>query len=263
MVTPRNTKSRTTRAVSRLLRVTLAILSTELLSTCAEAPTESSHPGFGIVAVSPIFPSQLAAGVTLDRVRLAIVRPPETTLLDRTYNFPATDRQLTLSESLLLQARSEQLQITLTFLSGATPLFTGSVTTVVHQGPAGPPVEISLTYVGPGADVASLTLEPRDTVLTFGASLPFRVTAEDSEGLDVPDFYVSWTSSDPSRIPDGAGVLQAGNTRTVVRITATTPTGARDSTTVRVVPPPARIAKTAVDAQTGQVGTRLPVVLEV
>jgi hypothetical protein len=266
MASARITQHRTTRAVFRLLRVTLVVLSTELLSTCAEAPTDAPHPGFGMLAVAPIFPSgQLLAGVALDRVRLVIVRPQGGTLLDRTYDFSATQRQLTLSESLLLQASSEQLQVTLSFLSGATQLFTGSADVVVRQGPAGPPVEISLRYVGPGTQIARLTLEPRDTVLTFGASLPFRVTAVDSEGLDVSQFYVSWTSSDPSQAPDGAGVLKAGNARKVLRITAAipTPTGARDSTTVIVVPPPARIGKTAGDAQTGQVGTRLPQVLEV
>jgi len=251
---------------ARLLSAASVVLAMALLTTCAEPPIAPRRSGRAYLSLAPVFPSSShAAGLTLDNVQLLVVRLPSTTLIDKSYSFPATEDQLPISERLYLNAESEQLQVTLTYLSGTTPLFSGTAMVEVRLGEgADQPIPFSVNWVGPGDEVATISLAPRDTVLTFDASMAFRVTGTDGAGQSVAQFYVSWRSSDPGQRPNGAGILRAGRTRMVLRITASTPGGgARDSTTVMVVPPPTRLVPTAGDDQTAPAGTRLPQALEV
>jgi hypothetical protein len=200
----------------------------------------------------------------LDQVNLVVVRPPAETLLAKSYPFPASATSLPISEEVPLRAQSERLQISLLFLSGTTELFKGDSLVEVQSGaPRGDPIPLRVGYVGPGQEVTTLRLAPRDTVLSFGATLAFRATAFDAQGAPVPDFYLSWQSSDPLWRPDPAGVLAAGNTRGTFRITAVTPRGISDFTSVTVTAPPAQLAKTGGDAQSGPISGRLPLPLEV
>jgi len=249
-----------------LLRTVLLVLATGLLTTCGESPISPARRGLGVLRLAPVFPPSVqAAGLPLDNVQLVVVRPPSTTLLDKTYSFPTDQTQLAISESILLEAESEQLQVTLTCMSGVTPLFRGSELVEVRQGVGtGEPIQVLLSWLGTGDQVATLSLAPRDTVLTYDASMAFRVTAADVQGQNVTQFYVSWRSSDPDQLPNGAGILRAGRSRMVLRITAAAPSGsARDSTTVTIVPPATRLSRTAGDNQTAPVSTRLPQALEV
>jgi len=265
MAIPSARGSRISASQAALTRAVLLALATGLLTTCSESPISPSGPGPGILRLAPVFPAGArVVGLPLDNVRLVVVRPPGSTILDKSYSFPASQTRLAISEVILLQDQSELLEVTLTCLSGVTPLFRGSSVIEVRQGPAtGPGLELPVTFVGPGDDVTTISISPRDTVLTFDATLAFQVTARDAQGQNVAQFYVSWLSTDPGQLPDGDGVLHAGTTRTALQITATTHSGARDSTTVRVVPPPARLLVTAGDDQSAPVGTRLSQPLEV
>ena len=77
------------------------------------------------------------------------VRPsrPSPAVLDKTYNFPAGSSQLNISEQLLLQATSEDFDVTLEYRSGSIVLFSGTSRVTVHQGPPGsdPPAVINVT----------------------------------------------------------------------------------------------------------------------
>ncbi len=251
---------------ARLFRAALVVIAVALLTTCAEPPIAPRRTGRAFLSLAPVFPSSShTAGLTLDNVQLVVVRLPNSTLLDKTYSFPADQTELLISEPIDLDAESELLQVTLTCLTGSTALFSRTAMVELRRGEgAGEPIPFPVVWVGPGNGIATILLAPRDTVLTFGASMAFQVTGTDGQGRAVTQFYVSWQSSDPGQRPNGAGVLRAGRTRMTLRITASTPNSeARDSTTVMIVPPATRLVPTAGDNQTAPVGTRLPQALEV
>ena len=95
----------------------------------------------------------------------------------------------------------------------------------------------------------------------FGAVFDFGATALDSQQAPVAQFYVGWTASAGSI--NGAGQFTAPAVRDTVTITATTPSGISDQTTVIVAAPPATLVKVSGDPQTGLIGTRLPLPLVV
>ena len=76
-------------------------------------------------------------------------------------------------------------------------------------------------------------------------------------------FYTTWSSSSAAVTLDGAGVATAGSGRATVTITAVTPSGARDSTTLTVAPPATQLVKLSGDMQTGLPQSRLPLPLVV
>lgn len=250
----------------RARRCAVLLVASLGLLTCSDGASGPGRPGFAALAVIPLFSASAGlAGLPIDNVRLVVVRPPRDTMLDKGYAFPAGETQLSISESVPLQTSPEVLNLTLQYLSGDVLLFSGSMMAEVHAAPApDEPVAVPVAYVGPGAEIATLAVSPRDTVVSFGAALPLRVTAADSQGRNVTQFYVSWRSSDPDQTPDATGTLRVGSSRMTLRLIARSPpTGASDSTTVRVAAPVAGLVKTGGDNQTGPVNTRLPQPLEV
>ena len=216
------------------------------------------------LAIVPVLPASPARAVlAMNRVRLVVVRPPEETLLDRTYTFPSDASELTIDENVPLVGEVEELEISVTLLSDGTELFSGSTLVEVRAGRDATPVEVPVAYIGPGANIASLAIAPRDTVIPFGGQVSFRASAIDAQQQPVPDFFVSWTSNDPARVPSTTGVLQGGNARATVVVTARAPNGVFSTSTVTVAPPAASIVKVAGDNQSAPVGARLPQLLEV
>src|SRR5205823_4481615 len=135
---------------------------------------------------------------------------------------------------------SEQLDLQLTLLGGTTALFSGSTRATITAGVRDPPpIDITTAYVGPGADVVALTLAPLDTIVRFGEHIAFRVRAEDDLERTVPQFFVFWSSDNPTIAPTAAGTMEAGTARATVRVTARTPNGISAATNVQVVAPPA------------------------
>jgi hypothetical protein len=233
-----------------------------LLGAC----TDSVSPRAAVarLAIVPVLPASPSMAVlAMNRVRLVVVRPPSTTLLDRVYSFPANASELTIDENVPLIGDVESLEVSVTLLSDATTLFSGSTSVEVRAGRDATPVEVPVDYVGPGANIASLVIAPRDTVIPFGGQVSFRASAIDAQQQPVPDFFVTWSSNDPARVPSATGVLQGGNARATVVVTARAPSGAFSTSTVTVAPPAASIVKVAGDNQSAAVGARLPQQLEV
>src|SRR5204863_9467565 len=93
-------------------------------------------------------------------------------------------------------APPETVLVSIVALAGAVPLFQGTAPVEVSAGVVSEPTEIPIaTYVGPGAGVDSIAISPRTPFLYFGDSLRFQVVAFQA-GTPVPDFYVSWSTSD-------------------------------------------------------------------
>ncbi|MEO8636640.1 MAG: hypothetical protein ABI587_15290 [Gemmatimonadales bacterium] len=248
----------------RALVACAALGSALLLVTCTGEPVAPGVPRLGQLSIAPIWPdASRLGGLVLDNIRLTVVRPPADTIARVARTFAPATTQLQLTVPVLLQGASENLQVTLELFAGTTLLFSGTQTIGVGVGGGGSPIQLPVTFTGPGTQVASLTLQPRDTTISAGAQLAFAVTAQDSQQAPVTLFYTTWTSSGSAVTIDGAGVATAGAGRGTVTITAVTPSGARDSTTLTVAPPGTQLVKISGDNQSASVLSPLPLPLVV
>jgi hypothetical protein len=105
--------------------------------TCNENVTAPNRPRPGVLRAVGVLPANsAAAGLVFDNVHLIVIRPsrPSPAVLDKTYNFPAGSSQLNISEQLLLQATSEDFDVTLEYRSGNIVLFSGTSRMTVSPG---------------------------------------------------------------------------------------------------------------------------------
>src|SRR5438132_287412 len=199
-----------------------------------------------------------AVGLTPDTVRLVVTRSPADTLRALTVFFDPDSSQIRLAADVTLRAVVETLTVHLELRGGGFALFAGTRALEVRAGRPGPPQQIAVVYIGPGTNVAALTLAPLDSVLTFGDALRFRVSAKDSGGAPVTAFYVTWRSSDTTVLRvDAAGLARAPQARALVYVRARTPTGIVDSTPVTVIPVPTLLSLVSGAGQRGVVGLAL------
>ncbi|MBL8980166.1 MAG: hypothetical protein JNM53_17270, partial [Gemmatimonadetes bacterium] len=228
-----------------------------LVITCTDNPVGPGRPGLGSLRVAPTFDAFARnAPLTLDNVRVIVVRPPSDTVARVSRSFSVSSSQLTLNIPLQLQAASEDLEVTLELYAGTTLLFSGTRIVRVAQGLTPAPDSVPVAYQGPGATIAAITIGPRDTTVVFGGSFLFGATAVDSQQAPVASFYVGWTAS--AGTIDAAGQFTAPAARDTVTVTATTPSGITDQTTVIVAAAPATLVKVSGDNQSGIIGSVLP-----
>ena len=248
-------------------RDVVALLLSAALATCSDQPAGPARGSLGYLAIRPVLaaPVDVAAfGLTIDSLRVVVIRPVSDTLADTTAFFDPTAATLQLNLAVLLRASVETLLVHLELRAGSVVLFAGSDFAAVKAGVAPDTMSsasVSLSYIGPGSGLTSIRIAPRDSVVTENQTKQFSVSA-DSLGVPVDSFYVSWSTSDTALAPiTGSGVLQAPNSRGSVFVRAVTPNSVRDSTRVTFVPVPAAVAVAAGTGQTGTVGTQLPVPL--
>ncbi|HMA40381.1 MAG TPA: hypothetical protein VKP10_09905, partial [Gemmatimonadales bacterium] len=205
----------------RVLQGLAAVGLSLALTTCAREP--AGPPRHAAFSVAPVLPSGVSlVNLAVDNVRLIVVRLPADTVVDRTFAFPANQSSVEISADVPLEQSPETFQVTLQLLSGTTALFAGSQPVTLTAGATPPPTPIPVdTYIGPGQNVATLTISPLDSVLTQGGTLQFRLTAKDAQGVDVPTFYASWTTSDTNVAKVSmTGVLTAPLSRAVINVIA-------------------------------------------
>ena len=235
-----------------------------VLATCTDNPSGPAHGflGRGYVALRPILvaPVSLASfDLTIDTLRVIVIRPATDTLADTSAYFPPNESSLGLAIPVLLNAAVETLLVHFELKAGAQVLFTGSDSAVVKLGvpDSATTATVPLKYVGPGAGITKITVAPQDSVVTLAGTEKFRVTAE-SSGVAVDSFYVSWSTSDTAVAKVNAfGLLQAPNARGSVYLRVVTPNGVRDSTRVTFVPVPVALNLVSGSGQSGVVNTTL------
>ncbi len=243
----------------------LALLAGALACAGDGAPTEG--PFVGQLAVVPEYPAAAAgtfAGLVVDAARVRVQRGT-VVVLDTTVAFPASAASISLSLRVPLESRVERLQVSLALLGGPTLLFAGSAPVEVSAERGGSPARptIPLQYVGPGANVASLVITPKDPTVAPGSTLTLSAAGFDASGSPVPAFYLSWSSSDPRVTVGLDGQIALPSDRALVTIEARTPTGVSATTTILVAPPATSFAITGGDNQHGFVGAALPLPLVV
>ena len=199
-------------------------------------------------------------GLSIDQVTLFAVHGGDSA--SRSYSFSPDSAEITAEMSLYV-ADTATYAVTVDLLASGTLMFTGEAPILVTAGETAPPVRVALTYVGPGRNIDSVRIAPRDSLVAPGGQLPFRISAWDSSGGQVAQFFVHWGTSSGSNTINAAGLFRAGATKGTVWVTVITPTGVRDSTQVTVgtgLPGvPAAITKVAGDTQSAPAGTAVAI----
>lgn len=226
-----------TRRVDGTTRPVLAVVAMAL-AACGDP---AGARGTATLAIHPTFAAGAnldALGLVIDNVYVAVWRPAtEQLLVERTVPFAADAQEVPLAVAVPLADASELVSVLLELRAGTQMLFFGGQDVLLQAGgAAGAPVDIPISYFGPGANAVALTILPRDTTVTTGDSLQFAVTAIDATQAPVPDFYAAWSTSDtllgtvnatglfraPAVVPLRAGVF----------VRARTPAGVADSVLV-------------------------------
>jgi alpha-tubulin suppressor-like RCC1 family protein len=225
-------------------RVAQAALAALLLVSCStDTPVgPGGRPGLATLRVRPEFTaSARLVPLVMDSVQVTVVRPPSEILAVVSKHFSATAIQLSVNANLLLNDVSENLSVTIELFGSGQRLFQGTSTITVSVAGSNSVSSVNVVYVGPGSDLTSLTLSPRDTVASGGGVFPFGVTAQNIQGAPVADFYVSWTATKGSITSTGiyTAPMLPGVDTIVVRspATSTSPLGVVDTTTVTVAAP--------------------------
>ncbi|HEX8942808.1 MAG TPA: Ig-like domain-containing protein [Gemmatimonadaceae bacterium] len=270
------------------MRLPLRVLSTLLIAagvaTCSDTPPAAvkhsslgpSGGALGRVAFVPVFSASALQtaqhlvdfGIHYDHVRVTLTRPPSDVVRDTTIAFTPTSPDITLNLTVEVRSSDEVFEVGIDYLNTAGVVFHGHGRVRSHapEQPSPQQEQISVEYVGPGANVARIDVSPKTSAVRTDGTLQFVAAAFDANNNAVAAVPLSWTTSDPSIATiTGAGILQALERRGTVVVTASTPTGITDRATLVVVPPPSTISVVSGGGQTGVVATALgsPAVVQV
>lgn len=250
----------------RLVLAAMALLATGLACRDAVGPGARMRRAASLSIAAP--PSDLIAPdgsrLEVDNGIVRITRADGTVVLERPFAFPAGQQSVSVELDIPLNAPTEQFTAGIQLRNGQTLLFQTSGPITVSFGNSNPAPQLpALTYAGPGATVTSLTLAPRDTVLTFGDSVRFRSTALAGQQA-VSAYFVNLVTSDAQVPVQANGFVRAPSRRASITVTGTVfGTSVTDQTTVTFVPRPTAVALAAGNGQTATVGTTLPTPLRV
>ena len=230
------------------------------------------------LAFDPVFPPlfQAAGGagsgvVQFSKVHVVLHHSDGSVALDTTIDFPAGADSLTidLTVKLLDNAPStgEPMSLNLGYINAAgDTVFKGGPVSITAAPPAvpgqpNPPVQVPVSYTGPGAAAAAVVISPRSLTVSGGGAFSFTAVAKDALGNDLPGTPIIWNTLDPSLATvtspaAGSGVV--GNTRGTARIQAQLLTGATDQVTVTITLPASQLLSQGGNAQSAVVGATLP-----
>jgi len=240
-----------------------------LLAGAVAGCGEPAGPGglAASLAIAPVLaPGTIPNALSIDNARLRLFRTATEKVVDTVVGFPADSSRISVLLRVPLQARSEKLLLLVELRLGNLSYYSATQTVELFaeaQGPT-PTPHLIVSYVGPGATARTLTITPRDTVITFGDSFSFRVAAKDAAGGTVDDLLLLWSTL-PALTISASGTLTAPSIRGTGKLRVFTPAGVGDSTTVRFAPAPAVLALLNGGGQSGRVGTGLgnPFVVQV
>ena len=261
---------------SRLSRI-LPFAGAALVAVVASCTDDGTSPDTrlrpGIFGIAPSFAVSGSFAIDIAQARVLVQnRGTETTVRDTVVAINEGDEELDLSIPVLIGADSTFLvTVFLIDPTGDTVFQAGpdEVMAVTANSDTTPPqpVPFEFTYVGTGADALAAAITSSPATMFFGDTATFVANALDAQQQAIAGTPFSWTSSDSNALifEDAAsGFGRAGNVRGRVSVTATTPTGINDTTSVLIQPTPNQVAIIG-DGQTGSPNTPLsqPIVMTV
>lgn len=203
-------------------------------------------------------------GLAFDRVHVAIRHTPDTAsiVLDTIVSFTPTSESLPLDLSVPVDSVGQLFSALIEYAGPNGVVFRGSkiVKSYAPGGQAPEEATLTLSFVGPGAKVKTLTLTPNPVSLVGSQTATLTVAATDSSGAAtaVPPLLFSTSDAAVATVSSGGVVTGAGK-RGTATITATTPTGITGQASASVAPPATGIVLVSGGAQSGVVGTQLEV----
>lgn len=258
---PRSSLLPARRNLGRWVAATLCLLA---LGSCMEPTGDGGTPRPAGLVIRPRLPAAsqfLSAVLAIEQIHVTLTTRPDSlrastdTVLSRNFPFNVNSNSVTLSVPLLLSQPAETLDVHLNFNSAAgVTLFTALTQAVVTAGGSSDAQgDFSVNYVGPGANTSFINISPRDTTIVGGSTVQFAADAFDGQQNPVAQVYLSWFTSDTSVHINALGQLTAPlNRNATVTISAFTPTGPSDQTTITIVPQgSAAINGRVIDAATG------------
>ena len=129
-------------------------------------------------------------------------------------------------------------------------------------GSGGSAQEVTLTYVGPGADAQSLEIVPGESRVVSGETVSLDARARSGTGGDLGSTPVEWSTLDPDLVvleDEATGRWRGLELRGVARVVAELePVGLADTALIRVVPRAAELVAVSGNGQMGGAGVPLP-----
>ncbi|HXT17405.1 MAG TPA: Ig-like domain-containing protein [Gemmatimonadaceae bacterium] len=250
------------------------------LATCSDTPIAGVKQGlgpntsatFGRIGFAPVFNktatyvAEHAAdfGITYDSLRLVLRGFPDTTVIvkDTVIHFTQASADTSIDLLVPVQTDGQRFDAALQYRGPSGIVYSGHAEVQSYPPGGTPPAggqQITISYVGPGARVAHISVSPKTVTLLSSQTTSFSVTAVDSNNAAITVPFISWTTSDAglASISSTGGLTPAGR-RGTVTITASTPTGISDNAAATITLPAASISLVSGGGQTGVVGSALP-----
>lgn len=214
--------------------------------------------------------------VPFNRVRVIFRREDGSVALDRLVDFPDGQSEVALSLSVPLSrsapSTGEPLELFLRYINAAgDTVFSGGPVTVLAVPNAGSstqptPVNIPVTYTGPGADATGVVIAPDTLWIDAGAAFSFSATAHDASDAEVSDAPLVWSVLDADKLAlpsiaagDGSAKPSRGAARVRVALAAGgSGSGWADTAYVMIAPVPGAVVLVSGGAQTAAINAPLP-----
>ncbi|MHB0964674.1 MAG: hypothetical protein ACYC5V_15860, partial [Gemmatimonadaceae bacterium] len=265
----------------------LGVFLASLLVSCGrEAPAPTGDgvtlARHGMLVFEPVFPrlpggASLTDVVEFEKVRVVLHRADGSVALDTIVLFPVGVDSVVLATSVALSPSSgnsgENFKLDLGYMNAAGEVvFKGGPVdlTVVPKGSSNQPapVQIPITYSGPGSTATNVTISPSSVAVTEGQAFAFTAVATDASGAPLAGTPIVWATLDGARAVLNSSSGGAGHALFVrgdARIVAQLLTGPADTAIVSVSLGAKSIAMQSGDGQKGIIRTALaqPVVVKV
>jgi len=150
------------------------------------------------VAITPVFADAAADGAIptdIDLIRLVLTDPPSP---PDTINVPVAPGQDSIRIVLPITLNGVTDTVGVEFLairsSDSTVLYSGTQRVAVTVGPPGAPTPVVASYVGPGQNIESISIQPPTVTLKPGGTQTFTTVALDSTGAVIIGMPVLFAS---------------------------------------------------------------------
>ena len=192
------------------------------------------------MAITPVFADAAADGAIptdVDLIRLVLTDPPSP---PDTINVPVAPGQDSIRIVLPITLNGVTDTVGIEFLairsSDSTVLYSGTQRVAVTVGPPGAPTPVVASYVGPGKNIESITIQPPAVTLKPGGTQTFTTVALDSTGAVIIGMPVLFASRNRAVLTVNAAgeAVAVSDGATYVVATSGARSSVRDSAPVTV-----------------------------